>query len=85
MPHDIIMNSVESSNIEKIGYNEHTRILEVQFKNGKRYRYSGVPVDIFKSLRESPSKGHFLSAHIKKFYECINVPEKPVDVGEIIT
>jgi hypothetical protein len=65
------MNAVESSNIDKIGYNFEHKILQIDFKNGSNYRYIYVPEEIYKALMESPSKGAYLAKNIKDKFQCI--------------
>ncbi len=55
----------ESSNISRFGYNETSNILTVEFKNGNKYDYYDVPIHIFESMKEAPSKGIFLAHNIK--------------------
>jgi len=40
------INTPESSNIAGFGYNESSRILTVEFKNGGRYEYFDVTTDV---------------------------------------
>lgn len=60
------MISVNSSTISQIGYEPNSASLVVEFHNGTRYTYHGVPVDVFEAFSESGSKGQFLSQVIKK-------------------
>ncbi len=55
---------VTSSHIAAIGYDQKEQLLEVIFTNGNTYQYKGVPVELHKSLMESPSKGAFLHRYI---------------------
>ena len=57
---------VISSNIESIGYDVGTKILEVEFSDGSVYQYSNVPQRTYERLVSAPSHGHFLDAYIKK-------------------
>lgn len=59
---------VTSSNVAAVGYDPDTRTLEVEFKSGAAYSYSGVPAEIHRSLVESPSVGAYFSANIKDHY-----------------
>lgn len=58
--------SVVSSNLASVGYELHSRTLEVQFKNGGIYRYSGVPESVYRGLMNASSKGGYLDAFVKK-------------------
>lgn len=59
---------VESSNIAEVGYDEHTNVLEVMFKNGGVYQYEDVPMSVFQNLCDSPSLGSFFHYNIKDYY-----------------
>jgi hypothetical protein len=67
----MIKTNVNSNNIKSIGYQNN--ILEVEFKTSRIYQYSGVPISIYNQLMMAPSKGTFLSQHIKNNYPCIKV------------
>jgi hypothetical protein len=58
--------SVKSSNLQSVGYDEETRILEVEFKNGDVYQYLNVPVSIFTGLLSATSKGSYFDTYVKK-------------------
>jgi hypothetical protein len=57
--------SVSSSNISEIGYDEERRILEVLFSNGGVYQYFDIPPHIYAELRQASSIGQYLNANIK--------------------
>jgi hypothetical protein len=59
------INTPESSNIAGFGYNESIRILTVEFKNGGRYEYFDVSMDVFNAMKAASSKGQFLAQSIK--------------------
>lgn len=54
---------VVSSNLASIGY--ENGILEIEFKSGSVYQYSGVPVFVYEALMSAPSHGKYFSAHIR--------------------
>jgi len=60
--------SVQSSNIHSVGYDENLQILEIVFKSSGIYEYYGVPKNVYRGLIEAPSKGKFLNEHIKGKY-----------------
>ncbi|MBA7552008.1 hypothetical protein ES705_44559 [subsurface metagenome] len=62
--------AVVSSNIESIGYDAANEVLEVEFRGGAVYQYSGVPKDVYNELMEAESVGRYLSSHIKGIYTC---------------
>lgn len=62
------MHSVESSNIDAIGFDFEKEELFVDFKNGSSYKYDGVPADTFRGFMTADSKGKYLIAYIKGVY-----------------
>ncbi len=58
---------VKSSQISRIGYDEATQTLAVEFKSGSGslYHYSGVPASAHEALMAADSKGTHLGKHIK--------------------
>ena len=56
---------VVSSNIESIGYDSNSKILEVEFTNMSVYRYYEVPEDVYEELMAAESKGSYLHRKIK--------------------
>lgn len=59
---------VSSSNISSIGYDESSRILEIEFNNGSIYQYLDVPKAKFVALMNADSHGKYLAAEIKDVY-----------------
>lgn len=55
----------ESSNIARFGYDSSSRILKVEFKTGGVYDYFDVPESFFDGMRNAPSKGQYLAQQIK--------------------
>lgn len=62
--------SVSSSALRSLGYDPTTRTLEAEFKNGRVYRYAGVPLELFLSFVLSRSKGRFFNVALRSFYPC---------------
>jgi len=56
---------VSSSNINSIGYDRQSRVLEVEFSSGDVYQYFDVPEHLYNILIGTSSKGQFLNEHIK--------------------
>ena len=57
--------AVESSNILSVGYDEALSVLEVEFKGGSVYQYSGVPKEIAMGLIEAESPGKYFAENIR--------------------
>lgn len=60
---------VESSNLTHIGYDADKYELHIQFKDGKRHVYKGVPRETFDHMMVAPSKGKFFHAHVRHKFE----------------
>ncbi|OAF04325.1 hypothetical protein AYJ54_24365 [Bradyrhizobium centrolobii] len=63
----------ESSNLTRFGYDKATHVLTVEFKNGGRYNYFDVPQPVFEQMKAAPSKGQFLAKTIKNNYRYARV------------
>ena len=59
---------VESSDLVAIGYDARERVLEIEFKEGRVYRYLDVEPDVYERFMRTDSYGEFFFAHINKHY-----------------
>ena len=64
---------VTSSNIVSIGYDEPTKILEVEFKGGGVYQYEDVPQEVYFSLLNATSVGQYFNSNIRTAYVVTKV------------
>jgi hypothetical protein len=55
----------DSSNLARFGYENQTQVLTVEFKNGGIYDYFDVPENVHEQMKAAPSKGQFLALQIK--------------------
>jgi len=70
----MIRQDVSSSNIRSVGYDNATRILEIEFHSeGRVYQYSDVSEDVYTSLMDAPSKGKYFAAFIKDKYSTTKI------------
>lgn len=60
---------VKSSNLASVGYDEKTRQMEIEFKNGSIYRYYRVPAGMWRMLMRASSKGRFHYRYIRMDYQ----------------
>lgn len=60
--------TVESSNLRSVGYDEKTHTLEIEFQTGGIYHYYDVPSDVYQELMDAPSHGRYFLAEIKNVY-----------------
>jgi len=71
--------SVVSSNVASVGYSRHLRALEIEFVRGAVYRFLEVPVDVYRDLLASDSKGHFIAEHVRGKYEFVRIRPRRTD------
>lgn len=62
------LKEVQSSTIKKVGYDEASKTLTIQFNSGT-YEYKNVEKQIYESLMNAESKGKFVATQIKSKYE----------------
>jgi hypothetical protein len=57
-----------SSMITGLAYDASEELLEIEFKNGKTYRYSSVPEDVYRDFVSASSAGDFFLKNIRSRY-----------------
>ena len=70
------MEKVESSNVDRIGYDSTNKIAYVLFLNRSMYGYMDVPEEAFESLKNADSVGSHFCRNFRSKYEskkCIKV------------
>jgi hypothetical protein len=55
---------VKSSALTSMGYEDRTRILELEYKNGTVYRFKDVPRPIWEELKRLASSGGSIGAYV---------------------
>lgn len=79
-----VLKTPDSSNIEQLKHylskddsnvKDGTPMLEVTFKNGKRYRYYDVPMQVFVIIGESESAGKAFAKLVRPKYKFTEVLE----------
>ena len=63
-----IKNQIKSSNIKSTEYDTETKDLFVEFNNGMKYKYEGVPHLVYTIFRTFESQGKFFTTDIVKKY-----------------
>jgi len=61
--------SVSSSNLASVGYDEENQILEIEFNHGGVYQYFEVPVEVYEKLMNASSHGSYFYHNIRGVYE----------------
>ena len=62
------MQFVDSSNIERIGYDSNSSTLRIEFKSNRTYDYFNVPENVFNELISASSVGSYHAKNIKNSY-----------------
>ncbi len=65
--------AVKSSSLASAGYAPVAQILEVEFRNGRVYRYFGVPPEAYKQFLSAESRGRYLNRFIKGHYRYVRI------------
>ena len=64
---------VDSSAVDRVGYDATRHILEIEFKGGHVYQYLRVPPSTYAALLKAESKGTFVNEQIKGAFDFIQV------------
>jgi len=56
---------VESKSVASVGYDSERFELEVEFHNGRVYRYEQVPIAASRLLLQAPSVGEYINKVVK--------------------
>ena len=64
----MLMISVVSSTIARVGYDSGVHDLVIEFNNGKKYTYHDVPQTIWSQLMKASSPGSFFAENIRDRY-----------------
>ena len=54
-----------SAHVQWLNWDPASRVLTVEYKGGRLYRYDGVDYDTWVQLMKAPSKGSFLRREIQ--------------------
>lgn len=65
-------NPIASSMIHSIGYDQNSRVLEIEFKDGKVIDYIGVPPYEARDLQAAQSVGRYYLDNIRGKYSVVN-------------
>lgn len=64
---------VTSSNVVSVGYDKPTKTLEIEFRAGRVYRYSGVHANTARGLLVASSKGKYVWKNVRDRYAFVRV------------
>ena len=62
----LMIETIESSSLDKVAYHHQRAILQVEFRDGTIYHYLGVPIQTYRDLLQADSKSaYFQPSHSK--------------------
>jgi hypothetical protein len=64
---------VESTTVRSVGYEVHTKILEIEFQSGEVYQYLDVPAAVHRKFQSAGSKGRYFNDEIRDDYEFVRL------------
>jgi len=64
-----------SSSVASVGYDDATRVLEIEFKSGRIYQFEEVPRGVFDWLLRTPNKGSYVARMINGKYRYRDVTD----------
>lgn len=56
---------VKSRILRSLGYDESTKILEIEFQTGLVYQYAGVPLKVYRELIRSEEIGKYFTDKVR--------------------
>ena len=65
--------SVKSRILRSVGYDDSTKILEIEFHTGLVYQYSGVPPKVYADLMHSNEVGKYFSEKVRTRFRTKHV------------
>jgi hypothetical protein len=67
-PSFMMRQPVSSGNLQSVGYDPNSQILEVEFNSGSIYQYTGVPGSVYQGLMGASSHGSYFAQNIRDRY-----------------
>lgn len=64
---------VSSGSIRSVGYDERSRLLEVEFSDGRITQYSGVSAEVHRRLMNAPSMVSYFRDNIEESFTAKRV------------
>ncbi len=65
----MLRQTVTSSNIQAIGFDEDSLTLEIEFNDGSLYEYANVPDAVYRGLMSASSHGKYFHQYIREKYD----------------
>ncbi|HET6581318.1 MAG TPA: KTSC domain-containing protein [Methanoregula sp.] len=66
---------VKSRILRSMGYDESTKILEIEFQTGLVYQYAGVPLKVYRELMRSDEIGKYFTDKVRTRFRTKQIVE----------
>ncbi len=73
---------VSPESLKSVSYQPDGGVLEVEFKNGRIYRYLRVPRQVYHGLLKAPSHGAYFNERIKSDFTYCQVAGRSCSLQE---
>jgi len=67
---------VASTALAAVGYSERSDTLEIEFHNGRIYRYMEVPLPVYREFMAAESRRRFYHSKVRGKYRALRVKSK---------
>ncbi len=67
---------LSSGKLKSAGYDESSRVMEIEFKNGDVFEYKGVSRELYRQLMVSPSPSSFFEDKIDEQFTARRIPKQ---------
>jgi hypothetical protein len=64
---------LQSTSLNAATYQDQSALLELEFRSGAVYRYSGVPAQTYQQLLMAESKGRYFNQHIRNRFTVTKI------------
>jgi len=68
--------SLDSTTLAAAAYDDRRETLQLDFRDGTRYMYSGIAPNLYHELLRASSKGSFFNQHIRNDFPYVKIAPK---------
>jgi len=65
---------LDSTTLAAATYDGHRETLQLDFRDGTRYLYSGIAPTLYRELLGTASKGSFFNRHLRGHFPYVKIP-----------
>jgi|18_taG_2_1085343.scaffolds.fasta_scaffold133112_2 hypothetical protein len=75
LPAEVLQREVKSRHIKSVSYDTYKRSMFIEFINGDRHMFAGVPISVFNEFLTAESKGKYFKRKIENAYPHLKIPK----------